>query len=182
MHNEGAIMVEKLIPIYREEELYTLFYDEKNDKILKIPHTKRSLSAYYSLIFGLIVLSALLDPLYLPIQNPLFNLISLFISLVIVYFITKSFYRRYYEQDNIRDVWFDQEEMKVRAKKGQKQLNIELGAAIVFFLVSIFIFIIFIASSEVRALFVSMVCAAPVFILFYMKPLKRRKLLKKLRD
>src|SRR5699024_6460302 len=72
-------MESNLIPVYRERELYTLFYDQQQNVIYKFQHRNKSFGLFFMFIIAMTWFSESLDPFYINYKNTfLFFFIFLF--------------------------------------------------------------------------------------------------------
>lgn len=171
-------MKERLIPLYREEELYTLFYDPQNNHLYKFQHRNKSFGVFFMGILVVTYVSKFLDGIYQPYQSTFLNMIMFMLGIGLTYYVTTKFYSAYYLQETKRAVIFDKVYLQECATKGMKQLRIEFFASIVSLPVGIIFFIIFFATSSIRPLVIGCICVAVIFILTFMRPLARKKVLR----
>lgn len=115
--------------------------------------------------------------------NSLFLDISLFIiSLVIAYFTANKLHQTYYTEEKKRPIVLDDYFLEECAYKGMRQSRIELNVVILSFLFAVVTFIIFFAINSITPLILGYLSTAVFLGCIYMKPLKRKKIIKKLRD
>lgn len=172
-------MRNKLIPLYREQEHYTLFYNQHTNQIYKFQHRNKSFAVFFLALLSITWASKLLDNMYQTYQNILLNAIVFIIAIVITYYVSIQFYHAYYLEDTKREIVLDQYKLREYADKGLKQLRIELYSSIVSLPVSILFFIIFFVTNKIQPLFIGCIFLGVIFILFFMKPLSRKQMLVK---
>lgn len=168
----------KLIPFYREKELFTLFYDYEDNHMYKFQHKKKSFSMFYFAIIGILFSSPYLDGLYQAHKGTLVDIILFIASIIISYFIAKLFYNNYYLQDTKRKVLLDEDTLKEFAIKGLKQFKIELYACIIVFFIAIVCFFLFFSFNRIPLLIVGCLGLSALYILIFMDPFKRAKVIK----
>jgi len=166
-----------LIPIYREKELYTLFYDQHKNVIYKFQHRNKSFGLFFMFIIVMVWFSESLDAFYINYKNTLLNIVIFLFSIGITYYVSKRFYNAYYQQESKRELMLDKDEMKNYAIKGLKQLKIESYSSIVSLPISVFFYTIFFITGGVRPMVIGCIFLGVIFILAFMKPLSRKKIL-----
>src|SRR5699024_4309896 len=124
-------MGNRLIPLYRERELYTLFYDQHKYKIYKLQHRNKSFAVFFFTILVLTWVSESLDVFYQAYQSTFLNVIILIIAIGITYFVMTQFYRSYYQKDTKSEMIMDKNKLKEYVIKGLKQLRIEFYISII---------------------------------------------------
>ncbi|MFD1361464.1 hypothetical protein [Lentibacillus salinarum] len=171
-------MKNKLIPIYREKELYTLFYDKEHTELYKVQHRKKTYVVYIMLFLIVIYGSDFADRFYSQIQSTFLNIAMVMIMFVLSYFIGLIIYRNYYLEDTARPVFFDPEYLEELAIKGKKQLRIELFGCGLAILLAIGGFGFFLLIHQIVLLIIGGVGIAALWVLVFMKPVERVKVLK----
>ncbi|MGY0691203.1 hypothetical protein ACW2QC_00255 [Virgibacillus sp. FSP13] len=172
-------MQNKLLPIYREKELYTLFYDQENNHLYKIQHRKKSFGVFFILMLAVFYGSKIIDGIYQEYQDPLLNTILFFAALALGYFVAQSIYGNYYIEETKREIFLDSSAMEQNAIAGMKQLRIEIYASIVALILALLAFVLFFIYSEILLLVIGTFGVATIMILLFMKPFARIKVLKK---
>lgn len=178
----GERMKNKLIPIYREKELYTLFYDTENNELYKTQHRNKSYVVYVVLFLLVIYGSSFIDHFYSQVQNALLNVLMILFMFVLSYFIGLTVYRNYYLNDTARSTFFNQGHLEELAIKGTKQLRVELIGCCLAILLAIIGFGFFLLLHQIVFLMVGSIGIAVLWILVFMKPIKRIKVLKDLKN
>lgn len=172
-------MQNKLIPIYREKELYTLFYDQENNYLYKIQHRKRSFGVFFILVLLIFYGSKYADRIYQGYQGFLLDTLLFLVALALSYFVAQSIYGKYYNEETKREIFLDSSALEQTAIAGMKQLRIEIYASIVVFILALLAFVLFFIYKEILLLVIGMFGAATVMILLFMRPFARMKILKK---
>ncbi|GAB3799575.1 hypothetical protein [Virgibacillus kimchii] len=176
-------MKNKLIPLYREKEIYTLFYDTAHDKIYRFPHRNKSSLVYIGLFLLVLYGSILLNNIYQPYRNLLLNIALFFAAVIICYFIAKFFMKNYYIPRMDNEVLLDENTMEQYARKGMKQFRTELSLGIgVSVILSLIGFILFFLMSQIELLIIGSLGIIPLFIIFLTRPLTRNAILKKFQN
>lgn len=175
-------MDNKLIPLYRERESYTFFYEQQNNVLYKLQHRNKSFGLFFIFILGMTWASELISDIYANYQSSFLNIIIFISAIGITYYLTDKFYHAYYNKETKREIILDKIKLQEYAVKGLKQLRIEFYSSIVSLPISILFFIIFFSTSEIRPLIIGCIFLGVVLILAFMKPLSRKKLLKKFED
>ncbi len=169
----------RLIPIYREKEIYTMFYDSKQNKLYRYAHREKSSFLYILLFIIIINSSGLLNQIYQPYKGFLLNIILLIISNFVCYFVAKYLYSRYYIQTTGKGIFLDQESMKEYARKGEEQyyLELNLGGGICLFVVVIG-FALFCIFNQIQFLIIGSLGSIPLFMIFLNRPFRRLQVLR----
>ncbi|WP_449354432.1 hypothetical protein ACUL41_15210 [Virgibacillus natechei] len=172
-----------LITFYRNKDLYTLFYNQDDGLIYKIPIRKKN--SYVKVYFGFLALyitGNILNGFYQR-YNSLFLDVSMFIiGIVIAYFTANKLHQTYYAEEKIHPIVLDDSFLEECACEGMRQSRIELNVAIISFFVTVVAFIVFFAINSIIPLIIGYLGTAIFLGIIYMKPLKRRKVIKKIRD
>ncbi|GAB3799619.1 hypothetical protein [Virgibacillus kimchii] len=176
-------MKKKLIPLYREKEIYTLFYDVTHNKLYRFPHRNKSSLTYIGLFILVLYGSTFLNDIYQPYRGLLLN-IGLFLAAVLIcYFIAKFFMKNYYIQKLDNDVFFDENSMESVANKGLKQFRTELNLGVgVGVILTVFGFVLFFMFSQIELLIIGSLGLVPLFIIFLTRPFTRKKILHKFQN
>ncbi|GIO23662.1 hypothetical protein [Oceanobacillus sp. J11TS1] len=138
----------KLIPLYREQERYTLFYDQENNHFYKFQHRNKSFAVFFLVMLAIIYGSKFLDSIYQEYQSTLPNIILIIIGLGITYYVSKKFYRSYYLTETKQEIILDKYNLKKYAIKGMKQFRIEFYSSIASLPIGIIFFIIFLSQAR----------------------------------
>lgn len=168
----------KLIPFYREKELYTLFYDHENSHMYKLQHGKKSFAMFYLVILAVLLGSQYLDRIYQVYKGPFVNTILFIAAFIIGYIIAKMIYDNYYIQDTKRKVIFDGPTLQEFAMKAKKQFRIEIYACLFGVIVAILCFALFFSINRIQPLLIGCFSISALFIILFMKPFRRLKMLK----
>lgn len=175
-------MGNNLIPVYREREFYTLFYDQHQNVIYKLQHRNKSFGLFFMFILAMTWFSESLDAFYINYKNPLLNIVIFIFAIGITYYVSNRFYNAYYQQESKRELILDKDEMKEYAIKGLKQLKIEFYSSIVSLPISFFFYTIFFITSKVRPMVIGCIFLGVTFIFAFMKPLSRKRILRQFKD
>lgn len=183
MSYRGGKMKYKLIPLYREKEIYTLFYDAAHNKLYRFPHRNKPSLTYIGLFILVLYGSSFLNDIYQPYRGPLLNIVLFIAAAVICCFIAKLFMKNYYVQKLDNDVFYDENNMEHFAEKGMKQFRTELhlgvGAGMILALIGFVLFFIF---SQIELLIVGSLGLVPLLIIFLTRPFTRNEILKKFQN
>jgi len=172
-------MDNKLIPLYRERESYTLFYEQNNNALYKLQHRNKSFGVFFIFILAMTWFSELISDFYEDYQNATLNVIIFISAIGITYYLTGRFFHAYYQKETKREVILDEVKLQEYAVKGMKQLRIEFYSSVISLPISVLFFIIFFTTSKIRPLVIGCVFLGVVLILAFMKPFSRKKLLRK---
>ncbi|SHG92705.1 hypothetical protein [Virgibacillus chiguensis] len=172
-------MKNKLIPIYREKEIYTLFFDDKNNKLYKFPHREKSSLIYILLFFVVLYGSQFINQIYQPYKGVLLNITLFAIANGVCFFIAKFVYSHYYIQKTDENIFLNQESMKKYATEGENQYRLEVnlggGISLVMFVIGSVLFFIF---QQMELLIIGSLGSVPLFIILINRPLSRLKILR----
>ena len=166
-----------LIPLYREQERYTLFYDQHNNHLYKFQHRNKSFAVFFMVILMLTYGSKTFDGIYQNYQSTFLNISLFIIAIAVTYYVITKLYSAYYLKETKQKVILDKYSLEKYAIKGAKQLRIEFYSALVSLPVGIIFFIIFFATSKIRPLVIGCICVGVIFVLIFMRPLDRKKIL-----
>src|SRR5690625_2683104 len=142
----------QLIPFYREEEIYTLFYDEENNKMYRFPHQKTSSFKYIGLFMIVLYGSKVANNIYQSYSNSIINIIVFLIINILLYIGARSLYHRYYNHDKTRSIFIDEVRLMNYANQGLRQFRIELYASISLGILSLGGFLLFIVLNQLEPL------------------------------
>lgn len=170
-------MESNLIPVYRERELYTLFYDQQQNVIYKFQHRNKSFGLFFMFIIAMTWFSESLDPFYINYKNTFLNIVIFIFAIGMTYYASNRFYNAYYQQESKRELILDKSEMKEYAIKGLKQLKVEFYSSVASLPISIFFYTIFFMTGKFRPMVIGCIFLGVVFILAFMKPLSRKRIL-----
>ncbi len=170
-------MTEKLIPLYRERESYTLFYEQDKNVIYKLQHRNKSFGSFFIFILAMLWLSSMLDNFYQKYQTSSLDITIFIFALGITYYVSKKFYNAYYQQETKREMIVDKDDMEKYATKGLKQLKIEFYSSIVILPISILFFMIFFTTSQIAPMIIGCISLGAAFIIIFMKSLSRKRIL-----
>lgn len=175
-------MDEKLIPLYREREIFTLFYEPHKNMVYKIQHRNKSFGLFFIFILTMLWFANMLDDFYKNYQSSFLNITIFIFAIVSTYYVSKKFYIAYYQQKTKRELIVDKDDMEKYAIKGLKQFKIELYSSVVIVTISIPFFILFFITSYMAPMVIACICLGAVFILMFMKPLSRKRILHKFKN
>jgi len=114
---KGIHMIHDLLPIYRKEEIYTIFYDEDEDTFYTLGHRKKSFGGMYSAIIGTYLFAWLLDVLYVGQAHVMYDVVIAVICIIITYHVTKKFYNNYYLHETKRETILYEQTIPSYARK-----------------------------------------------------------------
>src|SRR5699024_2551405 len=83
----GMIMDNKLIPLYRERESYTFFYEQQNNVLYKLQHRNKSFGLFFIFILGMTWASELISDIYANYQSSFLNIIIFISAIGITYYL-----------------------------------------------------------------------------------------------
>ncbi|RYL93661.1 hypothetical protein [Sporolactobacillus sp. THM19-2] len=167
------------VPFYREKENYTLFYDVDKNQLYRLPHTKRS-SGLYIIAFLLVLYgSYTLNDIYQNYQGFMINLALSLITLPLSFVIAKIFYKGYYIQDQMSNIYIDQANLLNYAVQGNEQLHREVFGILFALVITIICFIIFFVMGLLQSLVIGVMGFVAVWVFVFMKPYSRIRLYKK---
>lgn len=172
-------MNKQLIPFYREEEIYTLFYDEENNKMYRFSHRKTSPFKYIVLFLIVLYGSNEANGIYQNYVNPFINIIVFLMINILFYIGVRSFYKRYYNQDKTRSIFIDEGNLVNYANQGLKQFRIELYTAISLGILSLCGFLLFIVLNQLEPLIAGGMFFSISLLFVSIKPYRRYKLIRK---
>lgn len=170
-----------LVQIYRESDLYTIYYDVVENKFYKVPFRRTSrLSDTYLGVIGFIVLASVMRNFYGPIQHPLLDLLLVVLVIFFAKMAVDKVFQALYMFERIRQIEIDDLRLERYMEKGMKQSNIESPTLIFFLILSVLSMIGFLTLGNVELLLVGGGSVACVILAVYMKPIKRRNVIKQL--
>lgn len=170
--------METLVPLYRLDELYTIFYDTSDGEYYKINHKERSRVKYFIGIFSMITIGRLTDNMYKGFAMPLFSILLLVGGLVLTYFIVSKFYSNYFLLDSKKKIDITEDEFNTYVEEGYKQYRLELIFSVIGVILGFLLAIIFLVTAQIYPLLVSCAMFAVVFIFLFTKPKIRKRQLK----
>ncbi|MFC0492131.1 Uncharacterised protein [Listeria grayi] len=170
--------MEKLIFIYREKELYSIFYSSDKKKFIKVPHKKTNSWLYIIVFIVLLNGSQFAANLYKEISNGYVNLISIMISIMLSYLIAKVFYNNYYEiseQRVMEATVLDVSELFVKGRKQNKIYTILIIITDIMMLLCTTLFFMF---GSFLILIIVLLLFIIMWIGMFMHPYARKKIQK----
>lgn len=175
-------MKSSLVPVYRDRDLYTLFYDQDDQLIYKIPFAKKSsIISVYVTVIVIYIIGNLLNDFYIK-HHSLFLDISLFIiGIAVAYLTVNIMYRVYYMEEKTRPLILNDSFLEECVGEGMKQSKREILVVIISFLFAVVTFIIFFTINSIKPLIFGCFSTSVFLSFTYMKPLKRRKVIKEWR-
>ncbi|MEC5425179.1 hypothetical protein QGM71_16965 [Virgibacillus sp. C22-A2] len=172
-------MKNKLIPIYREKELYTFFYDPDKNHLYRFQHRKKSSGMNFFLLLAVLYGSRYADRIYQSYKGPLVDVVLFTIVLVISYFMAIYFYEKFYIQEKSPKIFLGKESLENYAAKGISQLRTELYlGATLSLLLTIGGFVLFFVFSHFELLVIGCLGSLAIFIFLLMRPFTRIKILR----
>ncbi|ONK23513.1 hypothetical protein BLX87_09825 [Bacillus sp. VT-16-64] len=178
--------IDKLIPIYREQKAYTIFYDREHHKFYKFQHQE-----FYAILILIIYSLAILGGIYLANEIFLYfsfagNAVNMFlltcIGIVIIgsYFVAKMYYRSFYAQKP-REIFLNRESMETYARKGIQQYRVAIyaggGLSVLMALISFILTLVF---ARLDFLVLGGLGITNTFHLLFIKPFTTQKILKQM--
>lgn len=173
-------MFEKLIPVYREKENFTLFYDTDKNQLFRLPHRKMGTGLYIFLFLLVLYGSQYLNDLYQPYKSPVLNIILSISLLPLCYVLAKVMHKHYYIHDNPRELYFGQDTLEKFIEQGKRQLRRELYGLVTMISLSVVCFILFFTFNQLQPLIVAEIAFMVVLLFVFMKPYSRLQLYKKI--
>lgn len=172
-------MKRTLVQIYRNSDLYTLYYDQADGEFYKIPFRKKSsFTSTYLVVIALIVASTLFNKVYENYQSIFLDVIFVIVGVAIACFLVNKLFQSYYMEENIRHIYLDDSHLESCVKEGVKQSKREIPVLIISFLLAVASFYMFLFANNPKLLIVGSLSTACFLAFNYMKPLKRRKIIK----
>lgn len=171
--------MKNIIPLYREKELFTVFYHTELETYVKINHREKTYVVYTLLFLGVMYAIPNISSFYAQLENDILKVCLTFLVLFISLFSATIVYRRYYEHDTLRVVYFEQDRLRHFMQRGKAQLLKETLVTVPFFFISVFCFCIFLMTSHFFFMIVSSLSLAICFMYGQMRPLKRLKYIRK---
>ena len=176
-------MKSSFIEFYRKNHLYTLFYDESDGLIYKIPTSKGyTFQNFYLVGIGFIITSNLLNNFYQEYNNLIIDISLFILSLVIGYESAGRLYKHYYDEERTRSIILDDSFLEECLKKGIKQSRIDLISLFISPLLAIIGIVGFFFINTIHLLIMGCICLSLFRVSYFMKPLKRRKIIHKLQN
>lgn len=176
-------MKRTLIQFYRNSDLYVLFYDQADGEFYKIPFRKKgSFTSTYLIVVALIVTGTLFESVYKNYHSLLLDICLVIVGMAIAYFMVNKLYKAYYMEEKAQAMYLDNSLFKTCASEGMKQSRREIAVLIISFLLAIASFFTFVIANNPKLLIVGSLGTASFLAFYYMKPIKRRKIIKKLRN
>lgn len=170
-----------MIPIYREKEIYTIFYDTEQNKLYRFPPRKLgSAFTYMGLFFLFLYGPKMLNGIYQHYRNPLLDLFLFVVLLISCFVISKVLMNQFYIQRMEHHEFYNKDNMKHIADMGRKQFRIELnlGLGLSLFLSSI-CFVLFILFHRIEPLILLGLGLVPIYSILLTRPITRNVILKK---
>ncbi|BBO00023.1 hypothetical protein [Sporolactobacillus terrae] len=175
-------MFGKLVPVYREKESFTLFYDTDKKQLYRFPHRGKigGFSWFYLLPLLVLYVSSFLNDLYQPYGSLVLNLVCSIILLPIGYSIARVFYKGYYIQNKNCGYYLDQENLLNYEEQGKKQFVRECIGTLCSIVVMIIGFVVFFVFNQLQGLIIGGIGYIVVWIFLLMNPYSRLQLYKKI--
>lgn len=172
------IRMKTLVPLYRLDELYTIFYDISDGEYYKINHKERSKVKNFIGIFLLITIGRSIDNIYKAFATPLFSVLLLVGGFILTYFIIIRFYSNYFILDSKEKMNIAEDEFNTYVEEGYKQYRLELIFSVISIILGGLLAIIFLVTAQIYPLIVSNAMFAVLIIFLFTKPQVRRRRLK----
>ncbi|UOQ86792.1 hypothetical protein [Gracilibacillus salinarum] len=172
-----------LIPIYREADIYRLFYDQKANRLYKFSYRKKSSVLYMGLFLILLYGSNALNNLYQQAEIPLTNILLCLIALAACFGIAKYMDHQTYEQSSKSGLYFDNDTLKRYAIEGLRQFEIELyvGMSLSVLIMTVG-FSLFLIVNHLVLLVIGCLGLVRVWMFLLTKPLRRYQLLQQFKE
>ena len=176
-------MKSSLIEFYRKNHLYTLFYDESDGLIYKIPTSKEySFQKIYLGGIALLITGNFLNKFYQEYNNLIIDIILFIISLFIGYISANSLHQNYYDKERTHSIILDDSYLEECLEEGIKQSQIDLIILFVSSLLAITGLVGFFFMNTIHLLIMGCICLSLFINAYFMKPLRRRKIIHKLQQ
>lgn len=169
-------MVKKLIPIYRKEERYTIFYDQTLRRLVRLVHNKHSILFFLSIACIAMILITILHSFVKSPDSVYLRIVILALWNGISLLAVKSYYKRYYILPSKNLIFPHEKVIEEAILKGWRQYKIERIIAITFIPLSLVLCYIYLISGAYVFLYVISLFVSPVMIFTFTKPFKRRRL------
>jgi|SRR5699024_9878441 len=133
----------------------------------------------YLIVVALYIFGNTFNGLYQKYQSLFLDICLFIIGILIAYFTVNRMYKVYYMEDKIRPITLTDSALGECIQKGMKQSRIEIVVIIFSTLIAIFTFITFFIVNSIKPLMFGSLSTAISLSFIYMKPLKRRIMVKK---
>lgn len=178
----GVSLIKNLIPLYREKEMFTIFYDTKQDKLVKLPHRKKTYILYVVLFILVLYSIPYVVNVYNHIDHSAVKLLIVFALVGITYLASHVTYYRYYLRHIINPVFPNSIYLEKVFVKGRKQFRIESVTCFICAMITLISVFLFLLLNQLIFMIFANLFFGPCFIYIFMRPIKRMKLLRKERD
>lgn len=169
-------MVDKLIPIYRKEEEYTIFYDQSLKGLVRLAHNKHSILFFLSIACIAMILITILHSFVKSPDSLSLRIVILALWNAINLLAVKNYHKRYYILRSQSSISQHEKGVKEAFLKGWRQYKIERIIVIPFIPLSLVLCYIYLISGTYVFLYVFSLFVSPVMIFTFTKPFKRRRL------
>lgn len=170
--------LKQFIPLYREKELYTVFYDVQERRLVKLPHRKKTYIVYVVLFLSVLHGTPYVTRFYDHLPYSLLKFIVLFVIIGITCFATFMTYYRYYLWDEISPVFAHVNNLEKIVLKGREQLRFDSVICFFCMIVTFVLGFIFLITQDVVWFVLTNLFLAPSLIYLLMRPIRRMKLLR----
>lgn len=168
-----------LVPIFRQKELYTIFYDIKKGSFVKRPHRKPNVVLYVASLLILLRVIPYIDRWYDLYDHLGIKLLFIAGSIGITIYATYELYVRYYEQDKVCEMFPALLPITELFVKGRKQFWVETIVTLLFLAISIISIALFLLFRQFIYMIIANFLYSPCLVFLWMRPYKRMKLLRK---
>lgn len=176
------ILKRTLVQIYRNSDLYTLYYDQSDGGFYKVPFRKKSsFTSTYLVVVALIVIGTIFSSVYGNYHSLLLDIALVLVGVTIAYFMVNKLYKSYYMTENIRPMYLDNSFTEFCANEGMKQSRKEIPVLIISFILAVTSFVMFLFANSPKLLVFGSMSTACFLAIYHMKPFKRRSIIKKIK-
>lgn len=169
-----------LIPIYREKELFTIFYDTTQQQLVKLHHRRRTYGTLILWHFFMIRIISKIENFYHSLQNIILQGIMIIVLFYLSYLGSRIFYKKYYLQETIGSVFNNDIYLQKVFKNGRKQFRLERRITFIVCIAFIISLGLFIVTNHFANMIFAYLSFLPINIFLFTRPIKRHYLLKQL--
>ncbi|WP_088839057.1 hypothetical protein [Listeria sp. ILCC792] len=162
--------------LYREKELYSIFFDEEKKQFVKLIHKKRNYWVYTILFLIVLYGSQYISSIYNYEDNLVMKLLLLVLTLVLSFFVARVYYKNYYDITSKREMSYSDNSIKDLMNDAKNQSEKEWIVLITIIVMSIIVSLLFLYFGYIMALIFDFLLFFLVCTGVFMKPLKKRKI------
>lgn len=160
-----------------------MFYDESDGLIYKIPTRKEySFQKIYLGGIALLITGNFLNNFYQEHNNLIIDICLFIISFFIGYISANSNHQNYYDEERTRSIILDDSFLEECLEEGTKQTRIDLILLFVSSILAIIGMVGFFFINTIHLLIMGCISLSLFINAYFMKPLKRRKIIHKLQN